>query len=266
MKGSVDDALPPVVLSGSGSFRLGTPQKSEKRTGTPVRSGSVTRSGSNSRSMTFARAIADIQSCKRTLRVVSQRKERRWDNENFIGGPMSLQTTLSPEDAEAYLKHGHNLLLNQTHLNVFGMINESSNSELLSVFLSCKENTYVSNQAKPNKKPIILTPTQQYENNWNKMEKRLKEVLIKTVRSSEILYDFVSNVELLLLFFDTYGVISEDGTVPTALREFIIISIEQTKQQEAVLVLSFQKQIENVSLYRLLVHSVCQFHGLKSQV
>ena len=179
---------------------------------------------------------------------------------------MSLQTALSQEDAEEYLKHGNNLLLNQTHLNVFGLINEQKNSELLSVFLSCKENAYVTNQAKPSRKTPVLTPIQQYEQNWSRMEKRLKDVLVKTVRSSELLYDFVTNVELLLLFFDTYGVISEDGTVPPALQPFISAAMEQTKQQEAVLVLSFHKEVQNSSLFRLLLHSVCQFHGLNSQV
>lgn len=270
MSGSVkydDDVLEPVANVSSVSTRIGTPSKADSRSGTPHRSGSANRAGSAGRGMTFAKSTATVDSCKRVLRCTSTRKERRWENENFLGAPGFMQIS-SAKEYEEMMKHGNNILHGAPDENFFKDILKSKNSDLLNIFMSCQERLFLNAESRPantggaRKKIKTETEYQRAERLWNKIDKRLKEVATKTLNRSEILCTYVTGLEAVLL---VYAQLGYAPSVPEELKDTISVRLKPMKQSSVGLTVTFLEGVENVTLHRLLLHAVCQFHGFKSQ-
>jgi len=270
MSGTVkydDDVLAPVANVSSVSTRIGTPSKADSRSGTPHRSGSANRAGSRGRGMSFAKSIANVESCKRVLRCTSTRKERRWENENFLGASGFMQIS-NAKEYEEMMKHGNNILHGAPDDDIFRDILETKNSDLLNVFLSCQERLFLNAETKPvkaggaKKKQKTETEFQRADRLWSKIDKRLKEVASKTLNRSEILCTYVNGLEAVLLVYAQLGFAPE---VPVELRDIISVRLKPMKQSSVGLTVTFLEGVENVTLHRLLLHAVCQFHGFKSQ-
>lgn len=228
--------------------------------------------------MSFAKAIAEIQSCKRSLRVVSKRKEKRWDNANLVGASLLLSSLSLTDDC---INEGQNILLGQdNHHDGFKTILESRHADRLSLFVSCKEDQLLV-EKKPSlpKKTVFNAPKQ-----WEKIDRRLKEITAKTLSSSSYLFQFVYSIELLLLSYKSKQLVSED--IIQDIKDIVsIVVLPPASQSEqnvsdpidtdtpavqkpstyAKLNLTFTDQAENLALFRLLLHTVCKFHGMKSQ-
>jgi hypothetical protein len=261
-----DDILSPVVNVGVVSNRIGTPLKADNRSGTPQRSGSANRAGSRGKGISFVKSVTDAENSKRSLRVVSVRRERRWENEHFVGATGVMRIS-DPKEYEEIIRHGNNILHGSKEENTFKEILQSENSDLLKIFLSCQERLFLTSEycVKPAKMPRKVkaeTEFQQATKSWNKIDKRLKDVALKTLDRSEILRSFVSGLEAVLLIYSQLGYAPP---IPEPLVGILSISLRPMRENSVGLNVMFDHSIENVTLYRLLVHTICQFHGFKSQ-
>lgn len=249
------------------STRIGTPSKSENRSGTPQRAGSANRAGSRGRGMSFAQSVANMEGSKRNLRAVSARKERRWENENFLGATGLLQVS-SPKEYEEMIRHGHNLLLGTREENNFREVLKADNEDLLHIFMSCQERLYLKNPNNSNgagskaSRKRSVTKEEQARVSWNRIEKRLKDVAVKTMDRSEIIRTYVSGIEAVLLVYAQLGYAPD---VPAALTDTVTVSLKPMRDKSVGILIKFEDKVENVTLYRLLLHAVCQFHGFRSQ-
>lgn len=261
-----DDVLAPVANLTSLSTRIGTPAKADSRSGTPHRASSANRSGSTGRGISFAKSNATMESCRRLLRCTSTRKERRWENENFLGVPGFMQIS-SAKEYEEMMKHGNNILHGAPTDDTFQDILKSKNSDLLHVFMSCQERLFLNTGSEPvktasKKRKKTENEYQRADRLWNKLDKRLKEVATKTLSRSDILCTYVNGIEAVLLVYAQLGFAP---TVPEELKDIISVRLKPMKQNSVGLTITFLEGVENVTLHRLLLHTVCKFHGFKSQ-
>lgn len=205
-------------------------------------------------------------------RSASVRKERRRDYSSCLGLPPNVDTKEEFESPHGMLKSGDTLQDTVSHEMhaPFCNIMKNENADKLNAFISCKEDTKMhSKTGHVNTKKSVckydsLSDMERADAYWKfKVDKVLQEMMLRTLRtSSELRNIIVSFEELLsnLLCIESMQTIE----IPYILNQTCTKPIEFKIYEDSVkLFTAFKKEH---ALLRVLLHGLCQYHGLRSQV
>jgi hypothetical protein len=159
---------------------------------------------------------------------------------------------------------------------------EANDQQLLDRFRKCEEDLGGSERAKiqkPSKYDSAegMLPSEKYdmfiERGLLSVERRARQVLMHQVSSNLSLIEFAFELEQAL--FNFFGNVrslppsslsSSPAFSNTQYWSNILHSAEQFQQTDSgPMILRFQSKISNAAFFRLLVHGICQFHGLSSK-
>lgn len=190
-------------------------------------------------------------------RSTSKRKQRRWENSNMFGNELNELLTKKFKKFEDISDDEE---LAQYPLRIdwrssFKDLLAKENVDALETFLLCQEKLLDSSKSKGKISHLSLP-----ELAWRNIERKLRDILIKTlVRDFEII-NVIFNLEQILLAFCHNEDLAVERFHPDNLH--INISNPVILDNEGKLKIQFK----NSTLNRLLLHTICQFYGLKSQV
>jgi hypothetical protein len=262
---------PVVVRSGTPNRAGGTPSKLRP---------SSTEKRSSSLSKSFGKDAGLRTQTPTERRSSSSRRVRRWENANLFG--LEIHQNLIDDCAESAYSDGKPMRSKYSAFNAesktqFQAMLEANDQQLLDRFRKCEEDLSGSNRPKfqkPSKYDSTegMSPSEKYdlfiERGLLSVERRARQVLMHQVSSNLSLIEFTFELEQALFNFIGSPELSPQ---PSSSSSFIntqywsnpLHSKEQPDPD--TMLLRFESKTQNAAFFRLLVHGICQFHGLPSK-
>lgn len=241
------DSLRQIENVSSSSPRVVTPSK--QRSVTPVKSTQPQRSSSAPR-VGLLKSVFDAQSCNGTFpRSASVRKQRRWENSN-----------LRPSDIEDDSQLDEAFGLRVDWKSNFSQLFKAEHNREMESFRKCQIGAC---DAVPStsKRSFRKDAWGRAEKIWlERVEKRLRSVVAKTLQLDEDLCEFVRAFEILLSYYLMKGRIPPPSLVPGFAQHLQHEKYFQVESGRLVI------PLVNSPFKRLLVHATVQFYGLRSKV
>lgn len=263
---SHDGALSNVLPSTTESKRALTPSKLFTRPITPQRSNSAPRSNSNNREPRTNDIALDPHVVRRSRSgAISTRKLRRWENKNLFGVEnFSKSREDRILDSLNNSERGpENIPFEVTWKSTLSKLLRPENQAELHDFMTCRDvfTTGKHRSQLPRKgRPANYSDWSDAENAWMKVEKRIRAAISRSFASSDVIEDFLTQLEQVILHFvHTKQALSADKLSDELKKELAQpISIDRAGN----LVIPLHES----AFRRLLVHGVAQFYGLQSNV
>lgn len=259
------DFISPVKNEAVGSTRALTPSSvivKSNRIVTAPRSNSAPKGKINN----LTRAVHDAQNANMfEAKCVSQRKQRQWRNNNLMGLPQFINIFLeSRHELDNSERENPEQMLNSSsfvldYKSPIGQLLEDEEKETLELFRSCKDEYLLPRSYFKSFKNISANlQMNTCEKAWINIEKKLRVTSLAAMMKDSQYIIFIGAVELLLLSFVKTFAITND--IVQSMDPFISspIIIDVNRKSLAICV-------KDSSLLRLLLHTACQFYGLKSK-
>mmetsp|Transcript_20482 Transcript_20482/g.20601 ORF Transcript_20482/g.20601 Transcript_20482/m.20601 type:complete len:308 (+) Transcript_20482:197-1120(+) len=244
-----DDTVAVVPSTGVGGRAL-TPSKVAnipKRFNTPQRSTSAPKSN------VITKAI--LEHPIRNRAQSSTRKQRRWENDHLFGSRFfRAMNNITDDDLDE--QNIQNYRLEIEWRSSFQDI--LSNPEALAEYLQCLPISQYS-KSKNSKQKKINTIEKQEEKAWKQIEKRLRSIILRSI-SNTYYYSLLLSIEFILKEYLIHHVALSSSEISSNILEILLQPIIVDENTGNLII----NLIDN-SFYRLLIHTVCQFHGLKSK-
>lgn len=252
------------------------------RSSTPQRASSNPRS-SSAKKVALARAIHDAQNhrSQSTSRAAStgRRRVRRYENDNLLNTFRFLNDKAGGKEHKEGDVPGLTDMFKSFGVHVdwrscFKPLFLAENKDLLESFRKCELGTAPpttssrrrngENPQSNSKRRIKESPWAKAEEAWMKVEKRLRQTVLRTLGSLYYCL-FVQALESVLQFFCEKRAAPPSAIIPQAMSEMLEspISVTSVASEEDVPQLTIA--LKDSPFHRLLLHATCQFYGLKSQ-
>ena len=253
-----DEALPPFPSPQIvGSPRATTPSK--QRAITPVKQ--PQRSSSTESKLT--KAIMEAQSCSREkTRSLSRRRRRQWENVHLIDlnahidDPLMSANFKENEDTPEYVGIAPvEWKSSMSHLFL------PENAEEMESFRKCRSVLSSFSDVRT-KHAFRKDEWEQVEMMWvERVEKRLRMIISKIVSENEAFQLYIQSVEDLLLYF-----IDKSQAPTRSSIQMPLLSVLEPGQDIRCQGGTLYIPLINSPVHRLMLHGVCQFLSLHSQV
>jgi len=243
-----DDRLPvvPVGRSITPSKTSITPSKTSfLRKTTPQRANSLPRTY-------LVKTVLETQAL-RSRAVSARRKQRRWENDHLFGSQLYLITKLDEEEADDDFLQNYGLNI-EWRSSFKEMLRKP---DCLNEFLKCLPNEC--GNIKKTTHITLMTKEQREDAAWNRVEKRLRSIVSRSIRTDKLKL-FLVAIESLLVHF-----LVEGKTLETGDTSEVMLSALESPTSISTNDGSLQLHLVDSSFYRLLTHAACQFHGLRSK-
>ena len=249
-----DDSIALVPNTAKGPTRAVTPSSASRRCTTPKRFNSAPRSNSASKGVDIAKAIVDAQSAVNRIRCSSRRKLRRWENDNLFGVHRYLNANSfrGPEDTENVVEESNQIEWRSN----FSTLLKKENAVALRAYLSCSNSESVLPYRKTTKS--ASTTITDPRKCWAKVEKKLRSIVIRSVQNQK-LKEYLISMEEILCDYKLLGDISHSEHALDSIKSYVTTSIGCSEY-------GLEISLVDSAFHRLLLHALCQFHGLKSKV
>jgi hypothetical protein len=266
---SIDDSLQQVANVQNSGGRATTPQL--KRHNTPQRSGSAPRASSAPKGARLEKLSFEVQSCNKPLRSTSRRKMRKWENDNLLGLrailKFAVNRTLDLEDDEDGLEDGK---FQVNWQSMFSEITSSGNEDALHAYLKCSHSFSNDTSTRSRTLQDCVNEWDRAEFSWTMVEKRLRTVVLRAISNPDT-QAFVSIIEEILLESGSYDIgskVTMDYKLPDEVKHLFAAPMKllppkgTSGHAKPTLVIA----LVDSPFHRLLLHSICQFHGCHSKV
>lgn len=266
MSFTFDGALSNVLPSNAESKRALTPSKLFTRPVTPQRSSSAPRSNSNNRDIRSSDIAHDPHVDRRSRSgAISTRKLRRWENKNLFGvenfsknkEDRILESLNNPEMGL------DNVPFEITWRSTLSRLLRPENQLLLNDFLTCRDvfTTGAQKAQGPRKaRSSHRCDWNDAEDAWLKVEKRIRAAISRSFASSDVIEDFLAQLEQVILHFVHTKQALSANKLSDELKKELAQPISVDRSGNLVI------PLHESAFRRLLVHGVAQFYGLQSHV
>lgn len=243
---------------------LSTTQRSLTPSKIPVRNSTPQRVTSNPRNLSAGKTRliptsfneTDIQH-RAPSRSASRRKQRRWENQNIFSSEVNDVLLQGLEDEDNHVRIRKPLFKVEMR-SAFRELFEPKNAAALEAFRICAETS--TENSTNNKSKKHLSPR---DKAWIRIEKRLRKILVQSVAKNFDIITFIADLEEILISFlkdcdidDSYSKREESKLLLSLLMKTPSINTDGQLEIE----------FKDSAFHRLLLHSVCQYHGLSSKV
>ncbi len=248
------------IRSLSTSQRSLTPSKIPLRNITPQKVSSNPRNLSSGKSRfgdgNHGVDMADSQP-RAPSRSASRRKQRRWENQNIFSAEVNDILLQGLDDEDTHIKIRKPLFKVELR-SAFRELFEPKNAGVLEAFRLCAES--VDQQHFINSKHQHLS---ERDKAWFRIERRLRKILIQSVTKNVDILSFVADVEEILIAFLSGRTAFCDGNNREESRvlQSLLVNVPLINNDK-----NLEIELKDSAFHRLLLHSVCQYHGLASKV
>lgn len=144
--------------------------------------------------------------------------------------------------------------------SAFGELFQAENSGELELFRSCGEAATGLNRAhtQPPRRWLSVS-----EAAWMQVEKRLRSIVRRAVLGQPELKEYMQALELVVVFVSSTGQLPPPHIIPAALGNMLEGALELHVAQRDKCSLTIP--LKDSAFHRLLLHTVSQFYGLRSQ-
>jgi hypothetical protein len=277
----VNDYVPTVRNNSSSSGRATTPQSASKISGarniTPKRTGSAPRSLSASKAANLSKAI-NAQYNKQISTNASHRKQRKWENDNMFGLQILFNKHADISSDDFYQDIATNMSMEVKWQNLFGELMLAENIDAMKAYLSCIEiPTHNRQNNQIRSVEDCRSEIERSHFSWNKMEKRLRVILMKCIYDN-LTQQFIVCLEDILSQFRSLVSTSNQETQTTKHELHVFDSVKHLFLSDPFVMLDASSDsstyggshlhvsLVDSSYHRLLLHAVCQYHCMNSKV
>jgi hypothetical protein len=239
---------------------LSTAQRSLTPSKIPVRNSTPQRATSNPRNISagktrLAAALSETEVHRATSRSASRRKQRRWENQNIFSPEVNDILMQGLEDEENHVRIRKPLFKVEMR-SAFRELFEPKNAAALETFRMCAESLVT--QEKANQKHLSCG-----EKAWLRVEKRLRQILIESVGKNVDIIAFIADLEELITTYVKQEEIDEsyEKRIDSKVLASLLIRVPSISPENEL-----EVELKDSAFHRLLLHSVCQYHGLVSKV
>ena len=154
-----------------------------------------------------------------------------------------------------------NIPFEVTWRSTLSLLLKPENQSILQDFLLCREATATARNAHRKERPEGQCDFYDAETAWIKIEKRIRAAIVRSFTSSEVIRQFLHDMERVILHFAHTRSCPAWEVVPDALRKDVTQQPFSLDKAGNLVV-----PLQDSAFRRLLVHGVAQFYGLQSKV
>jgi hypothetical protein len=195
-------------------------------------------------------------------KIEKRRRRMKWENDNLVGLHMFL--TQPGEDAD----DSQEITMKMSWQNLFSQLLLAENESALRAYLACST-SFVRSNFLAKSLTDCADEWDRAEFAWSMIEKRLRAIVVQSIKSPET-QNFITTVEDLLLACEEYlhSPQEERGSfsfiVPSDIEHLFRNHVQLIFDSNSVWTLDVR--LADSAYHRVLLHTTCQFHGNHSKV